>query len=91
MFQGDVIAAPKTIPVAPAVTVVDNCGNSVLTATASIGSLLWSTGETSGSITVPVAGTYTVTQTVSGCTSPAGSGIAVPKPVPSVANSSSYR
>ena len=66
---GSGVAAPKTIPVAPAVTVVDNCGNSVLTASGFTGSLLWSTGETSGSITVTVPGTYTVRQTVNGCTS----------------------
>ena len=67
---------------APLVSVVNNCGHSVLTASGYTGSLLWSTGETTESITVLVTGTYTVTQTVNGCTSPAGSGIAVPIALP---------
>ncbi|MDB3906454.1 choice-of-anchor J domain-containing protein, partial [Crocinitomicaceae bacterium] len=37
------------IPAAPTVTVVDNCGSSTLTATGT--NLLWSTGETTASIT----------------------------------------
>ena len=75
---GSILAAPKTIPAAPVVGVVNNCGNSVLTASGYTGSLLWSTGETTASITVTAGGTYTVTQTVNGCTSPAGSGVANP-------------
>jgi hypothetical protein len=47
----------------PIVTVVNNCGTSVLSTNAA-GTLLWSTGETSSSITVSSAGTYTVTSTV---------------------------
>ncbi|PHN96189.1 hypothetical protein CSC81_15585, partial [Tenacibaculum discolor] len=44
-------AAPKTTPSAPVVTVVDNCdGTSTLSTTAS-GTLLWSTGESTASIT----------------------------------------
>lgn len=66
------------IPASPVVTVVNNCGNSVLTASSFSGSLLWSNGATTSSITVTSAGTYTVTQTVNGCTSPAGSGTAAP-------------
>ncbi|HEY4652444.1 MAG TPA: IPT/TIG domain-containing protein, partial [Pontibacter sp.] len=55
---------PCTTPSTPVVTVVDNCnGTSTLSTTAS-GSLLWSTGETTSSITVATAGTYTVTTTV---------------------------
>jgi hypothetical protein len=63
--------------------VVDNCGNSILTATSYTGSLLWSNGATTSSITVTTAGTYSVTQTVNGCTSPSGSGVAAPKAIPS--------
>jgi hypothetical protein len=63
---------------APTVTVVNNCGSSTLTAGSFTGSLLWSTGATTSSITVTTAGTYTVTQTVNGCTSPAASGTAAP-------------
>ena len=80
--EGSGIAAPKTIPVAPVVTVVDNCGNSVLTASGFTGTLLWSNGQSTSSISVTTAATYSVTQTVNGCTSPAGAGSASPKPIP---------
>ncbi|MES2800082.1 MAG: PKD domain-containing protein [Bacteroidota bacterium] len=63
-------------PSAPLVTVSNQCGQSVLTTSGS--NLLWSTGSSATSITVTTGGTYTVTQTVSGCTSTAGSGIATP-------------
>jgi len=78
---GSGVAAPLAVPSAPVVTVTNNCGNSVLSATGT--GLLWSTGATTASITVPTAGTYTVTQTVGGCTSAAGSGVAAPLAVPS--------
>ncbi|MBL7741152.1 MAG: DUF4082 domain-containing protein, partial [Chitinophagaceae bacterium] len=79
---GSGVSAPKLIPSAPTVTVVNNCGNSVLTASGYTGSLLWSTGETTASITVTVGAAYTVTQTIDGCVSPAGGGVADPKVVP---------
>jgi hypothetical protein len=69
-------------PAAPTVSVVDGCGSSVLTATGT--GLVWSTGATTSSITVTTAGTYTVTQTVGGCTSPVGTAVANPLTVPSV-------
>jgi hypothetical protein len=53
-----------------------------LTASGFTGALLWSTGATTSSITVTTSGTYTVTQTVSGCISPPGSGIAAPATAP---------
>jgi hypothetical protein len=74
-------AAPKTTPATPVVTVVNNCGSSVLSTTAT-GSLLWSTGATTSSITVSAAANYTVTATVNGCSSTAGSGTAAPKALP---------
>ena len=77
------IASPLTSAPTPLVSVVNNCGNSVLTASGFTGSLLWSTGETTASISVATAGTYTVMQTVATCTSDAGSGVAAPKSVPS--------
>ena len=79
---GNGIATPKPIPSAPLIDVADNCGSSTLTASGFAGSLLWSTGETTASITVATAGTYTVTQTVNGCISAEGSAIASPKPIP---------
>ena len=71
-------------PPAPAVSVQDNCGESVLTASNYTGTLLWSTGETTKSITVTTAGTYSITQTVNGCMSDAASEIAQPKPIPTL-------
>ncbi|MEY4603055.1 MAG: hypothetical protein RIT43_347 [Bacteroidota bacterium] len=68
------------VPVAPVISVQDNCGNSVLSATGS--GLLWSTGETTASITVSSAGTYSVTQTVGGCVSSVASASASPLIVP---------
>ena len=68
---------------APELSVVNNCGNSVLSATGVSGAtFLWNTGQTTSSITVTTGGTYSVTQTVNGCTSPASSGEAVPKTTP---------
>jgi hypothetical protein len=79
---GSAVAVPNSTPSAPVVNVINNCGNSVLTANGATGTLLWSTGETTSSITVTTSGTYTVTQTINGCTSAAGSGVAAPKTVP---------
>ena len=79
---GSGVSAPKSTPVAPVVTVVNNCGNSVLSTTAA-GSLLWSNGQTTSSITVTNAATYTVKTTVNGCTSGNGSGTSAPKALPS--------
>ena len=71
------------IPATPTVTVVDNCnGTSTLTASGYTGTLLWSTTETTASISVNTAGIYTVTQTENGCISLAGSGTAAPKSIP---------
>ncbi|MEI9808793.1 MAG: hypothetical protein WDO16_13540 [Bacteroidota bacterium] len=75
-------SAPKTIPVAPTVTVVNNCGNAELTASGYTGTLLWSNGATTPSIVVANAATYAVTQTVDGCTSLAGNGTTAPKSFP---------
>src|SRR5204863_2699187 len=79
---GSGASAPKAIPTAPTVTVVDNCGNSVLTASNITGSPLWSNGATTPSITVTTAATYNVTQTINGCVSAPTSGISAPKAVP---------
>ncbi len=78
---GSGIAAPKSAPATPVVTVTNNCGSSVLSTTAT-GTLLWNTGESTSSITVTTAGTYSVTATANGCTSASGNGIAAPKAIP---------
>ena len=75
------ILSDPSAPSAPVVSVVDGCGTSTLTATGT--NLLWSTTETTSSITVSTGGTYTVTQTVGGCTSLPGTGIANPTAIPS--------
>jgi hypothetical protein len=69
----------KAVPSAPTVNVVNNCGSSKLTASNTTGSILWSNGATTASITVTDNATYTVTQTVSGCESVFGSGTSAPK------------
>jgi hypothetical protein len=51
-------------------------GSVVLTSSSATGNL-WSTGETTQSITVSTAGTYTVTVTASGCTSAPSAGTTV--------------
>ncbi|TNF00780.1 MAG: choice-of-anchor D domain-containing protein, partial [Bacteroidetes bacterium] len=51
---GTVTVNVNAIPSAPVVTVTDGCGSSTLSSTGS--NLLWSTGETTASITVTAAG-----------------------------------
>lgn len=77
---GSGVAVPISLPSAPVITVVNNCGSAVLTTTGN--NLIWSTGTTTLSITVTTGGTYTVTQTVNGCTSLAGSAVAAPISIP---------
>ena len=76
------------IPAAPSVSVTNNCGSSLLTATGAPGAtFLWSNGATTEAITVTTNGTYTVNQTVNNCTSAEGSGVAAPKPIPALSSS----
>lgn len=69
-------------PVPPVVTVVDNCNGTSTLSTTAAGSLLWSNTDKTPSITVSAAGIYTVTTTVNGCASAAGTGTASPKTAP---------
>ncbi len=71
-------------PPPPIVTVANNCGYSVLTAGGYTGTLFWSNASTLPSFNVTGQGTFSVTQTVNGCTSPAGSGNAFPKTSPTI-------
>jgi hypothetical protein len=82
--SGSGVAAPNAIPSAPIVSVVDDCGSSILTADSFTGNLLWSNGATTTSIAVTTPGTYTVIQTVNGCNSPSGNGVAAPKSIPAL-------
>lgn len=68
-------------PAAPSITASGNVtfcqGSSVtLTSSASSGNS-WSSGSTANSITTANSGTFTVTQTVAGCTSPASNAVVV--------------
>jgi PKD repeat protein len=75
-----------TIDIAPAnptILIDDNCGYSVLT-TSSTESLLWSTGETTNSITVLIGGSYTLTASNGLCTSGLNAAIASPSLIPIV-------
>ena len=80
-------AAPKSVPSAPLVSVIDNCGSSLLTASGAGTTFTWSVGAPANPITVTLAGTYTVTQTLNGCTGPSASATAAPKPVPALTGS----
>ena len=72
-------------PIAPTVSVVNNCdGTSDLKASLYSGSLLWSTSESSVTIHVNAAATYTVTQTVLGCKSPQGAATTMPLLQPAI-------
>jgi hypothetical protein len=82
-LPGSATASPISIPAAPTISVQNNCGSSDLTTTAT-GSLLWSTSETTASISVSTTGTYTLNQTVNGCTSLDGTAVANPLSIPTV-------
>lgn len=69
-------------PAAPTLSVINNCGSSVISSTSNV-NLLWSTNETTSSITVTTPGTFTATQSLNGCTSPISSIQAAPKTIPS--------
>lgn len=68
-------------PAAPTLSVINNCGNSVLSSASNV-NLLWSTTESTTQITVTNAGTITATQSLNGCTSPISSIQAAPKTIP---------
>lgn len=60
-MNGEVVIVENETPLPPVITVVDNCGSSSLSTSAE-GALMWSTGETTSSITVYNAGTYFLPQ-----------------------------
>ncbi|MBS1657826.1 MAG: T9SS type A sorting domain-containing protein, partial [Bacteroidetes bacterium] len=80
-----VTAAPKTAPAAPTLSGVNSCGGtSTLTVSNYTGTLAWSDGGSGNPRVVTTSGTYTVTQTVNGCTSPASTSVtSAPKVSPS--------
>ncbi len=81
--SNQVTASPLSVPSAPTLQVVNNCGNSTITASNYTGTLSWSDGGSGNPRTV-TAGSYTVTQTVNNCTGAASNQVtASPLPVPS--------
>src|SRR5207237_7630382 len=66
--SNSVTANPTAIPSAPTLGIVNNCGNSTVTASNFTGTLNWSDAEIGRAPTM-ASGNYTVTQTVSSCTS----------------------
>jgi gliding motility-associated-like protein len=82
--SNSVTSAPKTIPSAPTLAIIDNCGNSTITASGVTGTLIWSDAGTGNPRTVTTAASYTVTQTLNGCTSAVSNSVtSVPKTIPS--------
>lgn len=85
------VVTVNLIPPAPVITPSDSvsiCTGSsiVLISSASTGTL-WSDGETTSTITVSAAGTYTATQTIAGCTGPSSLPVTVsivPLPAPAI-------
>ncbi|GIZ14991.1 alpha-amylase family glycosyl hydrolase [Capnocytophaga catalasegens] len=77
---GDCESAPATqlvtiqsVPIAPTVSVDNQFGKTILTATNYTGALKWSTGETTATIEVTQNGTYSVSQKIGDCESPEAS------------------
>jgi hypothetical protein len=79
-----VVMIVNPTPAQPIISVQNNCGNSVLTASGYTGSLTWNTTEVTPSITVSSAGSYNVYQTVNGCESNSANATAAPKLIPTV-------
>jgi len=76
-------SAPSVTPGGP--TTFCQGGNVVLTSSAGSGNT-WSNNSTASTLTASTSGTYTVTQTVSGCVSPASNAVVVTvNPNPTVA------
>ncbi|TAF09683.1 MAG: hypothetical protein EAZ75_07095, partial [Flavobacteriia bacterium] len=65
---GSLVALPAT----PQITAVQNCDGTATLTTDATGTILWSTGETSNTIVVTTAGSYSVTQTINNITSNSG-------------------
>lgn len=84
--SASVIASPKAVPATPTITVVNNCG-STLVSTDATGSILWSNnGGTLSSFTVTAPGTYTVTSTnADGCSATSGATAVTINSIPVVA------
>jgi gliding motility-associated-like protein len=75
------VVAVSPIPAAPVIIPGDSVsictGTSVMLTSSAPAGNIWSDGETTGSITVSAAGTYTVSQTLAGCTGPPSAAVTV--------------
>jgi hypothetical protein len=81
--NGTVTPLPATPTITPGGPTTFCAGGSVVLTSSSASGNTWSTGATTQSITVTTAGTYTVTVTVSGCTSAPSAGTTVTvNPIP---------
>ncbi len=80
--SASISANPITIPDAPDLSVINECGLSTITASGS--NIQWSTGETASSIVVTTAGTFFASQNVGGCVSSVASISSEPLQIPSV-------
>ena len=76
---GATINTPPITPPPPVISVKNNCDGTTTLST-NAGTLLWSNHATTNTIVVTTAGTYSVIQTMNGCTSLPASAIANPKP-----------
>ncbi|MGA9637715.1 T9SS type B sorting domain-containing protein [Flavobacterium sp.] len=81
------VVTVNPIPATPIITATGSttlcAGESVVLTSSSATGNLWSTGETTESITVSTAGSYTVEVTTNGCTSPTSAGTTVTvNPIP---------
>ncbi len=81
-YSDTALITVNAIPPSPIISTINNCGNSTLTASGFTGTLLWSAGQTVNPIVVNSAGIYTLTQTLNGCQSSAGSATASPISAP---------
>ena len=74
----------KPVPGKPSISVENNCGSSTLTASGEAGaSFTWNDNSTTNPRTVTSGGSFTVIQTVNGCTSQASdAAAAAPKTIP---------
>jgi hypothetical protein len=72
--SNSVTAAPIAVPSAPTLAIVNNCGNSSITASNVLAGFTWNDGGSTNPRTV-TSGSHTATNTVGGCTSVASNSV----------------
>ncbi len=79
----DVSVTVSPVPTAPILSVANSCGAATLTVSGTTGTLTWSDGGSGNPRTVTGAGSFSVTQTIGGCSSAASNTVsAAPLPLP---------